>query len=103
MDGLSLAWLRIRGAFEEDVAAQLDAHRDDILGAADGVTDTWLDKVTTAVADNLTHGGVSNLEWGDVKKAVIASEPQIDEATNERVSALFDAFVAALKKNATTN
>lgn len=102
MDGLSLAWSRIRGAFEEDVANSLEAKRDSILAAADGVTDTWLDKVTTAIADNLTHGGVSDIEWGDVKKAVIASEPQIDEATNERVSALFDAIVVALKANATT-
>lgn len=97
MDGLNLAWTRIRGAFTQDLAAQLEAHRDAILASADGVTDAWLDKTVTAIADNLTHGGISDLEWGDVKKAVLASEPQIDSATNDRIAALFDAIVKALQ------
>jgi len=88
---------RLWTAGEQSGVAFAESDRDQILGLADGVADGWLDKVVTAITDNLPAGGVKNIEWGPIKGALLASEPQIDQATNDQISALFDRIVASIK------
>lgn len=71
-------------------------HKDAILGAADSVVDAWQDKVVTAIINNLPSGGIKTIEWGGVKAALLASEPNMDQATNDAVSKLFDTILAQL-------
>ena len=67
------------------------------LGLADFVVDSWQDKIVTAIVTNLPAGGIKNVEWGPIKNALLASEPQMDQATNDAVSRLFDLTVAKLQ------
>ncbi len=87
---------RLWAAAERSGASFLAADKDQILGAADGIADAWLDQVVTAICDNLPAGGLKSFEWGPIRNAVLASEPQIDQATNDRISALFDAIESAV-------
>lgn len=88
---------KLWAAAEQSGAAFAQADRDEILGLADGIADGWLDKIITAIADNLPSGGVKSVEWGPIKGALLASEPQIDQASNDAIAALFDKITAALK------
>lgn len=88
---------RLFSACEQSGIALAKDHKDEILGLADGIADAWLDKVVSAIADNLPAGGVKSVEWGPIKGALLASSTQIDEATNEQISALFDKVLAALQ------
>ena len=78
--------------------ALLDADKDAILGAADGLADDVIDRAVTAFADNLPAGGLKSVEFGPIKDALIASEPQFDQIVNDKIGALFDVIEGALKR-----
>lgn len=73
-------------------------HKDAILGVALPVVDAWQDKVVTAIVNNLPSGGIKTVEWGGVKAALLESEPNMDSATNDAVSKLFDTILEQLDK-----
>jgi hypothetical protein len=78
----------------------LEADKAHLENVAHGFTDDALNKAVTAFSGNLPSGGMKNLEWGPIKGALLASQPDLDAIANEKIDALFDAIDAALKNAA---
>lgn len=93
----STLWPNLWAAAEQSTGALAEGDKDEILGLADSVVDSWQDKIVTAIVTNLPAGGIKNVEWGPIKNALLASEPQMEQATNDAVSKLFDLTVAKLQ------
>lgn len=72
-------------------------HKDAILGVVEQFVDAWQDKAIDAIAHNLPAGGVKDVEWGPIKGALLASETDLAQDTNDRISEGFDKIVGVLK------
>lgn len=68
------------------------------LAAADGLTDDALNKFITTFAKNLPSGGIKSREYDPIRNDLIASEPQFDAITNEKLGQLYDLAVGTLKQ-----
>jgi hypothetical protein len=86
---------------EHYVGALAESDRDEILGAADGVADSFFDQTVTTIVSNLPKGGIKDIEWGGIKSALLASLPQEDQLLNDKISNLFDVIVTKLQKAGT--
>lgn len=88
---------RLFTAAAKSGVALLDHDKDQILGVVDQFVDTWQDKAIDAIAHNLAAGGVKDIEWGPIKGALLASETELAQNTNDRIAEGFDRIVDVLK------
>lgn len=73
-------------------------HKPEIMETIDSLENAWQDKIVTDIANGLPSGGIKTAEFGGFKNALLSSEPQMDQATNDLLSAGYDKLLAILKK-----
>lgn len=74
-----------------------ESDRAEILAATDGIADSAIEQMATALANQLPAGGVKDVVWGPIRSAVTGSVASDDAALNAKIAALFDAIVAKLE------
>lgn len=87
---------RLATALGADLATVAQSEREAILKAFDGWSDDALNKFVTDFANNLPSGGIKSMEFGNFRKALIASEPDFDATVNGKIADAFDAAVVLL-------
>lgn len=87
---------RLWKAAEEHEIQIAEKDRAEILAAADGLADPYVEKLVEAFANALPSGGIKNFEWGAIKGALLQSIPADEQATNAQLAAAFDKIAVAL-------